>query len=161
MFEAEKVKKEVALAGGDVRFVFIPDLHYKYIDEMRTTLSILSVRKLINSGCPLDFVLFCGDNVGNYPAEPEAHINMMRELSDFASHLDIPWLCAQGNHDDNSIHGRLSERESRSRTGTEIPDGTQYDILFSHQAEYEHYTPGGEKSLYGYYDIPEKEHAYN
>lgn len=111
----------------------------------------------INRGFPLDLVCLGGDNVGNYPGSPEEHIDMMRELSGFLSELEMPWVCAQGNHDDNSIHGRLSGESTRVRTGTEVPDEKQFEIFMSHQLGYNNFTPSDVPgALYGFMDFPEK-----
>lgn len=156
--QAAEMKKKLAAEKCDLRFAFIADLHYKFISEMRSSVqNIVCALNDIARDFPVDFVCLGGDNVGNYPASPEEHIEMMRELAGYFSFLDMPWVCAQGNHDDNSIHGRISDTKCRSRTGTEIPDKTQFDIFMSHQLDYKNFTPSDEpEKLYGYLDFPEK-----
>lgn len=147
--EARLPKKE----QGDVRFVFLTDLHYKFIREMRTTVSnIIHVLNEMNKKEKIDFICLGGDNVGNYPNSREEHVAMMEELAELLKNSDIPVLVAQGNHDDNSIHGRIEGTE-QCRTGFEVLDAVQYDVLFSHCKEYADYHEGGDKALYGYYDI--------
>lgn len=147
---------------ADLRFAFIPDLHYKYNEEMRVTIAdIISSLNDISSEEKLDFVCFGGDNVGNYPESPAQHIEMMRELAGYADMLNMPWFAVQGNHDDNSIHGAIRDSTGRVlavRAGTEVLDKSQYDIFVSHQKSYPGYTHGGGEKLYGFYDVPGKKH---
>lgn len=154
--ETERVKKALPkLNEGDVRFAFITDLHYKFIKEMRTTVSnIIHAVNELNKTEKIDFICLGGDNVGNYPNSREEHIAMMEELAALLKNCDVPVLCLQGNHDDNSIHGRI-EGTNRCRTGFEVPNPIQYDVLFSQCEHYENYHVGGRKALYGYFDIPE------
>ena len=154
--ETERVKKELPKRGdGDVRFAFLTDLHYKYIKEMRTTISnIVHAVNELNETEKIDFICLGGDNVGNYPASRQEHIDMMAELAMLLKNCDVPVLCVQGNHDDNSIHGRIGE-SNRCRTGFEVPNPIQYGILFSQCEQYEQYHGGGSRALYGYFDIPE------
>ena len=154
--ETERVKKELPKRGdGDVRFAFITDLHYKYIKEMQTTVSnIVHAINELNEMEKIDFICLGGDNVGNYPESQQEHIDMMTELAMILKNCDVPVLCVQGNHDDNSIHGRIGET-NRCRTGFEVPNPIQYGILFSQCEQYEQYHSGGRRALYGYFDIPE------
>ena len=154
--ETERVKKELPKRGeGDVRFAFITDFHYKYIKEMQTTVSnLVHAINELNAVEKIDFICLGGDNVGNYPASRQEHIDMMAELAMFLKNCDVPVLCVQGNHDDNSIHGKIEGTEF-CRTGFEVPNEIQYGILFSQSQSYKQYHSGGEKALYGYYDIPE------
>ena len=141
--------------AGDLRFAFLTDLHYKAIDSMRTAVSnIVHTLNDLNKTEKIDFVCLGGDNVGNYPGSPEDHIRMMNELHDLLNHLDMPWFLVHGNHDDNSIHGRVAPDAEVSKPGFEIRPDTQYDILFSHAEKYENYHPAGKGKLYGYFDIP-------
>lgn len=153
--ETERVKKALPKrGGGDVRFAFITDLHYKYIKEMQTTVSnIIHAINELNETEKIDFICLGGDNVGNYPASRQEHIDMMVELAMLLKNCDVPVLCVQGNHDDNSIHGRIGET-NRCRTGFEVPNRAQYGILFSQCEQYEAYH-GDRGELYGYFDIPE------
>ena len=140
----------------DLRFAFLSDLHYKAIDSMRVAISnIVHTLNELNKAEKIDFVCLGGDNVGNYPGTPEDHIRMMNELCELFSHLDMPWFLVHGNHDDNSIHGRIAEGAEISKAGFEIRHDKQYDILFSHAEKYENYHPAGKGKLYGYFDIPE------
>ena len=154
--ETERVKKALPKRGeGDVRFAFITDFHYKYIKEMQTTVSnLVHAINELNTAEKIDFICLGGDNVGNYPASRQEHIDMMEELAMFLKNCDVPVLCVQGNHDDNSIHGKIEGTEF-CRTGFEVPNEIQYGILFSQSQSYKQYHSGGEKALYGYYDIPE------
>ena len=141
--------------NSDLRFAFLSDLHYKAMTPMRVAVSnIVHTLNELNKTEKIDFVCLGGDNVGNYPGTPEDHIRMMNELCDLLSHLDMPWFLVHGNHDDNSIHGRIAEGAEISKTGFEIRHDMQYDILFSHAEQYENYHPAGRGKLYGYFDIP-------
>lgn len=153
--ETERVKKALPkMEKGDVRFAFIPDFHYKSIDEMKVSLSnmIGALNKLNDCG-KIEFVCFGGDNVGNYPNSREDHIAMMKDLAARTKDFDMPCLFVQGNHDDNSIHGKRADSYVCD-TGFEVTNDIQYDILFSHEEKFENYHSGGEKALYGYYDVP-------
>lgn len=154
--ETERVKKELPKREeGDVRFAFLTDLHYKYIKEMRTTVSnIVHAINELNKTEKIDFICLGGDNVGNYPNSREEHIDMMTELAHLLKNCDVPVLCVQGNHDDNSIHGKIEGTEF-CRTGFEVANEIQYGILFSQCEQYEQYHGGGKHALYGYYDISE------
>lgn len=154
--ETQRVKKVLPKRGDrDVRFAFITDLHYKYIKEMQTTVSnIVHTINELNETEKIDFICLGGDNVGNYPASRQEHIDMMIELAMLLKNCDVPVLCVQGNHDDNSIHGRIGDT-NRCRTGFEVPNPLQYGILFSQCEQYEQYHGGGSRALYGYFDIPE------
>ena len=157
--EAERIKNEIKGGNFDTVFAFIPDLHYKCITEMRVTVgNIISVINDVNKEQKVDFAVLGGDNVGNYPPSPEEHIDMMRELNEYFSALDMPWLVCQGNHDDNSIHGHKENMPPfKSASGFEVPDSVQYDVLFSHQRSYANFiSPDAEKALYGAYDMPQK-----
>lgn len=156
--ETERVKRELPKRGeGDVRFAFLADLHYKYIKEMRTTVSnIVHAINELNKNEKIDFLCLGGDNVGNYPNSREEHIDMMTELAHLLKNCDVPVLCVQGNHDDNSIHGQIGDSH-QCRTGFEVPNFVQYGILFSQCEQYEQYHGGAGKALYGYFDVPEAE----
>lgn len=150
-YAKEEMQKVIARLpkkeADELRFVFWTDLHYKFIKEMRTTVSnVVHVLHELNNIEKIDFLCLGGDNVGNYPNSKEEHIEMMQELAEVLAQVDIPVLMLQGNHDDNRIHGE----------GFEVSDETQYDILFSHCKQYEGYHAGPDKALYGYYDIPAK-----
>ena len=94
-----------AMEKGDVRFAFVPDLHYKSIDEMRTSVrNLVAAVNALNADGKIEFLCLGGDNVGNYPPSKEEHVAMMRELSALLAESEIPWLCLKGNHDDNTIH---------------------------------------------------------
>ena len=130
--ETERVKNALPkLKETSLRFAFISDLHYKFIDEMRTTVSniVYAVNELNKTG-KIDFLCLGGDNVGNYPASPEEHVEMMAELRALLENCDVPVIFVQGNHDDNSIHGRIGS-SNVCRTGFEVRDEVQYDTLFS------------------------------
>jgi len=154
--ECERVRARLPEKGaGNIRFAFLADMHYKAMGMMRTAVSnIVHTINELNRTEGIDFVVLGGDNVGNYPGEPEDHIRMMNELHDLLSHLDVPFFLVHGNHDDNSIHGRISPDAEISRAGFEIRHEVQYDILFSHAEKYENYHPAGRGKLYGYLDIP-------
>ncbi len=139
----------------DLRFAFLTDMHYKAMDSMRASVSnTVHTLNELNKTEKIDFVCLGGDNVGNYPGTPEDHIRMMNELADLLNHLDMPWFLVHGNHDDNSIHGRIAPEVEISKPGFEIRPEEQYDILFSHAEKYENYHPAGRGKLYGYFDIP-------
>ena len=131
--ETLRVRAELPANGAhDLRFAFITDLHYKFIDEMQTSVSnIVHAINELNKTEKIDFVCLGGDNVGNYPPPPKAHVKMMSELASLLSQCDVPVFCVQGNHDDNSIHGRLSPVSHVCRIGMEVSDEVQYDTLFS------------------------------
>lgn len=154
--ETERVKEHLpVLLHGDVRFAFIPDLHYKYIDEMRTAVfNLVSAVNCLNRTEKIDFLCLGGDNVGNYPPSMEEHIDMMRELASLMSYCEVPWLYLKGNHDDNSIHGEV-DHTHRCRSGFEVGDAVQYEIFSSHATDYSNYHSGGKNCLYGYWDIKE------
>lgn len=154
--ETERVKSELPPKSAEaLRFAFITDLHYKNNDEMRVSVSnIIHAINELNKSERVDFVCLGGDNVGNYPPSREAHISMMEELASLFSHCDVPVMFVQGNHDENSIHGRLSQSSYVCRTGFEVSDGDQYDILFSLAEKSPSYHAGGSKALYGYFDAP-------
>lgn len=157
--EAERIKTEIKEANADAVIAFITDLHYKSIEEMRTTVgNIVSVINDVNKSCPIDLVVLGGDNVGNYPPGREEHMEMMKELAEYFSQLDVPWLVCQGNHDDNSIHGHTDSMPPfKSAAGYEVLDSEQYDVLFAHQAEYGNFiSPDVEKALYGAFDLSER-----
>ena len=148
----ERLPKKKA---GALRFAFLTDMHYKAMDSMRVAVSnTVHTLNDLNKIEKIDFVCLGGDNVGNYPGTPEDHIRMMNELKDLLSHLDMPWFLVHGNHDDNSIHGRVAPEAEVCKPGFEIRHDMQYDILFSHAEKYENYHPAGRGKLYGYFDIP-------
>ena len=154
--ETLRVRAELPAKGAhDLRFVFITDLHYKFIDEMQASVSntVHAINEL-NKSEKIDFVCLGGDNVGNYPASPEEHVEMMAELASLLAQCDVPVICVQGNHDDNSIHGRISPDSTVCRIGTNVSDDVQYDVLFAGSEKCEHYHGGGNKALYGYFDAP-------
>ncbi len=155
--ETLRVRAELpAKDAHDLRFAFITDLHYKFIDEMQTSVSnIVHAINELNKTEKIDFVCLGGDNVGNYPPPPKAHVEMMSELASLLSQCDVPVFCVQGNHDDNSIHGRLSPVSHVCRIGMEVSDEVQYDTLFSQSEKCAHYHGGGNKALYGYFDADE------
>ncbi|MBR6744054.1 MAG: metallophosphoesterase [Clostridia bacterium] len=155
--ECERVRARLPQKKtGDLRFAFFSDLHYKAMGMMRTAVSnIVHTVNALNKTEKIDFVCLGGDNVGNYPGAPEDHIRMMTELHDLLSHLDVPFFLVHGNHDDNSIHGRIAPDAEISRAGFEIRHDGQYDILFSHAEKYENYHPAGRGKLYGYLDLPD------
>ena len=155
--ETERVKNALPfLRAGDLRFAFLADLHYKFIEEMRVSVSntVHAINEL--SRCAkIDFLCLGGDNVGNYPASPEEHVEMMRELAALLSHCEVPVIFVQGNHDDNSIHGRLSPLSYVCHNGTKVPDDVQYDVLLAQSEKCPHFHGGGNKALYGYFDAKE------
>ena len=155
--EAERVKNALPFKKkSDLRFAFLPDLHYKFIDEMQVSVSnIVHTINELNKNAKIDFLCLGGDNVGNYPPSPEAHVEMMAELASLLSHSDVPVFCVQGNHDDNSIHGRLSPVSNVCRIGMNVPDSVQYDVLFAASEKCPHFHGGGNKALYGYFDAEE------
>ncbi len=157
--ETQRVKAELPeKSEHDLRFAFVADLHYKNNDEMRATVSnMVHALNELNKEKKIDFLCLGGDNVGNYPPSPEEHVEMMRELSSLLAESDIPVIFVQGNHDDNSIHGRISPHSNVCRTGMEVRDDVQYDILFALSEECVSYHSGGNKALYGYFDA----HAAN
>ena len=151
--EADRVIRRLpVMMPGDVRFAFVPDLHYKSNEEMKVTVKNLvgAVNKISGAGS-IEFLCLGGDNVGNYPPSREDHLAMMRDLAERLSFCEVPWLCLKGNHDDNSIHGAI-EGSHTCRSGTEVPDDIQYEILFSHAEKYSNYHPAGKGLLYGYWD---------
>lgn len=154
--ECERVRTRLPQKKArDLRFAFLTDMHYKAMDSMRIAVSnTVHTLNELNKTEKIDFVCLGGDNVGNYPGTPEDHIRMMNELADLLNHLDMPWFLVHGNHDDNSIHGRIAPDAEVSKPGFEIRPEGQYDILFSHAEKYENYTPAGRGKLYGYFDIP-------
>lgn len=153
--ETERVKNVLPKREkSDLRFAFITDLHYKFVDEMRTTVSnIVHAVNELNKSAKIDFLCLGGDNVGNYPTSPEEHVEMMKELAALLENCDVPVFCVQGNHDDNSIHGRI-EGTNKCLTGFEVPDEMQYDIFFAPSEKHENFHSGVNKALYGYFDIP-------
>ena len=155
--EAERVKNALPFKKkSDLRFAFISDLHYKFIDEMQTSVSnIVHATNELNKSAKIDFICLGGDNVGNYPPPPHAHVKMMEELASLLSHSDVPVFCVQGNHDDNSIHGRLSPESNVCRIGMNVPDDVQYDVLFAQSEKCPSFHGGGNKALYGYFDADE------
>lgn len=157
--ECERVKNALPQKkAGDVRFAFVTDLHYKFISSMRQSVSnIIHTLNELNEIQKIDFICFGGDNVGNYPNSREEHIEMMRELAALLRHSEVPVIFVQGNHDDNSIHGEIAPESHRCRTGFEVPDEVQYDILFSQAEQYENYHPAGDKKLYGFMDIEDSD----
>ena len=117
---------------SDLRFAFLPDLHYKFIDEMQVSVSnIVHTINELNKNAKIDFLCLGGDNVGNYPPSPEAHVEMMAELASLLSHSDVPVFCVQGNHDDNSIHGRLSPESNVCRIGMSVSDDVPKFLTYS------------------------------
>lgn len=151
--ETERVKNALPkLKETSLRFAFISDLHYKFIDEMRTTVSniVHAVNELNKTG-KIDFLCLGGDNVGNYPASPEEHVEMMAELRALLENCDVPVIFVHGNHDDNSIHGRIGS-SNVCRTGFEVRDEVQYDTLFSISEKSCAFHFAGNKALYGYFD---------
>lgn len=155
--EAERVKNALPFRKtGDLRFAFLPDLHYKFIDEMQASVSnIVHTINELNRSAKIDFLCLGGDNVGNYPASPGEHVEMMAELSSLLSHCEVPVIFVQGNHDDNSIHGRISPLSYVCHNGTKVPDEVQYDVLFAQSEKCESFHGGGNKALYGYFDVKE------
>ena len=153
--ECDRVKHALPeKKAGDVRFAFVTDFHYKYMRMMRTMASnIVHTLNELNDIQKIDFVCFGGDNVGNYPNSREEHIDMMQELADLMKYCNIPVIFVQGNHDDNSIHGEIAPETHKCRTGFEVPDAIQYDVLFANAEQYSNYHPAGDKKLYGYMDI--------
>lgn len=146
------IKRLPVMAQGDVRFAFVPDLHYKSNEEMRTAVeNLIGAVNQISETEKIEFLCLGGDNVGNYPPAREDHIAMMRELAAQFSFCKVPWLCLKGNHDDNSIHG-AEDGTHVCRAGAEVSDIVQYEILFSHAEEYPDYHPAGKDLLYGYWD---------
>ena len=81
--ETERVLRELpTLETGDFRFAFMPDYHYKYIREMRTSFSnIIHMLNALNENEKIEFFCLGGDNVGNYPPSKEEHIDMMSDLA--------------------------------------------------------------------------------
>ena len=155
--ETERVKNALPFRKkNDLRFAFLPDLHYKYIPEMQTSVSniVHSLNELTKSA-KIDFLCLGGDNVGNYPASPKEHVEMMRELAALLSHSEVPVIFLQGNHDDNSIHGRISPASYVCHNGTKVPDEVQYDVLFAGSEKHASFHSGGNKALYGYFDVKE------
>ena len=155
--ETERVKNALPLKkAGALRFAFLADLHYKFIEEMQVSVSniVHAVNELTKSE-KIDFLCLGGDNVGNYPASPEEHIEMMAELASLLSCCDVPVICVQGNHDDNSIHGRIAPGSYVCHNGTKVPDDVQYDVLFAASEKCESFHGGGNKALYGYFDAKE------
>ena len=154
--EAERIKNALPFKKEtDLRFAFLTDLHYKFIEEMQTSVSnIVHSLNMLNKEAKIDFLCLGGDNVGNYPSSPQAHIAMMSELASLLSHCDVPVIFVQGNHDDNSIHGRTSPESYVCRVGMNVPDNIQYDVLFSQSEKIPGYHCGGNKALYGYLDVP-------
>lgn len=156
--QTDKIKEKLANSGSLLRFAFIPDLHYKFIDEMRNSVSdiVIGLNK-INDIFPIDFVCLGGDNVGNYPGSREEHITMMLELADYFSNLHMPWITVKGNHDDNSIQGRTDAASVLCHAGTEVTDDVQYKVFSLHQLDYRNFIrPYKSDSLYGALDFPEK-----
>lgn len=158
---SDYAKKEMEAVGArlpqkpphSLRFAFLTDFHYKFITEMRQSLSnIIHALNTLHETDAIDFLCLGGDNVGNYPNSREEHIAMMQELSDLLKNAKMPVICVQGNHDDNSIHGAIGETHT-CRTGFEVPDEIQHDILFTLADNCKHYHPAGNKALYGYLDI--------
>lgn len=155
--EAERVKNALPFRNkGDLRFAFLPDLHYKFIEEMQVSVSnIVHAINELNKSAKIDFLCLGGDNVGNYPPSPEEHVEMMRELASLLSYSDVPVIYVQGNHDDNSIHGRISPLSNVCRVGTNVPNDVQYDVLFAASEKCPCFHGGGNKALYGYFDAEE------
>ena len=153
--ECERVKNTLPeKKPGDVRFAFIADFHYKYMKPMRAMISnIIHTLNELNKVQKIDFVCFGGDNVGNYPNSREEHIDMMQELADYLKHCEVPVIFVQGNHDDNSIHGEIAPETHKCKTGFEVPDAVQYDVLFANAEQYSNHHPAGDKKLYSYMDI--------
>ena len=152
--ETERVKNALPkLSENSLRFAFIADLHYKFTHEMRITVSnIIHAVNELNKTEKIDFLCLAGDNVGNYPASREEHILMMAELRALLEHCDVPVIFIQGNHDDNSIHGRIGDTNT-CRTGFEVPDEVQFDTLFSISQKCPVFHFAGNKALYGYLDL--------
>lgn len=143
-----------AMMKGDVRFAFVPDLHYKSIDEMRISVrNLVGAINALNADGKIEFLCLGGDNVGNYPPSKEEHIAMMRELAGLLSEADIPWLCLKGNHDDNTIHCAEAGTQI-CRPGNEVGDELQYEIFLSRAENYPNYHPAENHMLCGYWDVP-------
>ena len=155
--EAERVKNALPFKKkSDLRFAFLTDLHYKFIDEMQVSVSnIVHALNELNKSEKIDFLCLGGDNVGNYPPSPKAHVEMMAELASLLSQCDVPVFCVQGNHDDNSIHGRLSPVSCVCRIGMNVPDAVQYDVLFAQSEKCAQFHGGGNKALYCYFEAEE------
>lgn len=151
--ETERVKNALPkLKETSLRFAFISDLHYKFIDEMRVTVSnIIHAVNELNKTEKIDFLCLGGDNVGNYPTSPEDHIKMMEELRALLENSEVPVIFVQGNHDDNSIHGRIPGTNT-CRIGFEVKDDIQYYTLFSIAEKCPAFHFAGNKALYGYFD---------
>ncbi len=154
--ETLRVQKELpTLLAGDFCFAFMPDYHYKFIKEMRTSFSnVIHMLNTINQEGKIEFFCLGGDNVGNYPNSKEEHIEMMADLAMYFPYLNVPVITVQGNHDDNSIHSRIAPDSEICRTETVVPNDVQYDKLFSQHEKIENFHLAHEKSLYGYLDIP-------
>ncbi len=155
--EAERVKNALPFRKkSDLRFAFLTDLHYKFIEEMQVSVSnIVHAVNELSKSSKIDFLCFGGDNVGNYPPSPEEHIEMMAELASLLAQCEVPVIFVQGNHDDNSIHGRLSPVSNVCRIGANVPDEVQYDVLFAASEKCPDFHGGGNKALYGYFDAEE------
>lgn len=154
--ETERVLRELpTLETGDFRFAFMPDYHYKYIREMRTSFSnIIHMLNALNENEKIEFFCLGGDNVGNYPPSKEEHIDMMADLAMYFPYSNVPVIAVQGNHDDNSIHSKIAPDSEICRTETIVPNDVQYDKLFAQHEKIENFHVAHEKALYGYLDIP-------
>lgn len=156
--ETSSVIERLTNIKSDLNIVFIPDLHYKYIDEMRVSVSnIVNSVNTVNKTHKIDCVVLGGDNIGNYPESRDEHIKMTDELANYLDFLDVPWFCVLGNHDDNSIHCTDNPGLSAVfKHGNEVTTKEQYDHLFSRQIKYGYIKGYEEFPLYGYYDVPNK-----
>jgi len=128
--------------GKTIDFAFMTDVHNCTDYAERALYAINEINKIYK----MDFVCIGGDYLCNNAwTEKDEAIRQHKEIADVAKKYqdEMPILMLRGNHDDNHIGGA---------DATLLPEEI-YDLVMAHM---EKLSKHEEKSLYGYYDIPNK-----
>lgn len=131
--------------GRAFNFAFLTDTHNCTAYTDRTLYALNEINKKFK----IEFVCFGGDYLcNNSHTEREEALRQHRELEAVIKKYSggVPVIVIKGNHDDNPF----GEPENRLNP-SEI-----YDILMKPQEKFCAQDSNIEKSMYGYFDVPEK-----
>lgn len=130
-------------SGNSVDFAFLTDVHNctEYFDR-----ALYAIGE-INKKYKLEFVCMGGDYLcNNALTDKEEARRQHGEIADIIKKYQggVPIITLKGNHDDNHMGG----------TDATLHPGEIHDLIMQHMESF--CKTDGEKSLYGYYDMPEK-----
>ena len=133
-----------------VSFGFIPDLHYEdTIYYNSSTAKLVEDLNLIHKTYPISAAYLGGDNIANSYNRSALKRSIPKMISSFRA-FDFPLHVLKGNHDDNSLRGRI-ENKNEAKVNAELTDAELTELYNNSKAT------GNDNALYSFTDFePQK-----